>query len=103
LARSTSIATRECKSNASSSIWRDDGRASCTLDHVAEVSVHFEDLRFKAAFDAKWKQVFSNDPPALIQLQAGSANHTPLSNAYFVLDVIATAPEYGPEGARTAV
>ena len=61
-------------------------------DNVAKVTVHFEDLRFKPLFDAKWKEVFPADPPALTQLQAGSANHTPLSNAYFVLDVIATAP-----------
>ena len=66
--------------------------AGCSLDNVAKVTVHFEDLRFRDVFNAKWRDVFTVNPPALTELEAGSANHTPLSNAYFVLDVIATAP-----------
>lgn len=66
--------------------------AGCTLDNVAKVTVHFEDLRFRTIFNERWKEVFPASPPALTELEAGSANHTPLSNAYCVLDVIATAP-----------
>ncbi len=66
--------------------------AGVTMDNVAKVTVHFEDMRFLDAFNAKWKEIFPTNPPALTELIQGSANHTPLSNAYFVLDVTATAP-----------
>ena len=66
--------------------------AGATLDHVAKITVHYENLRFRQVFEEKWAETFPTNPPALTQLKAGSANHTPLSNAYFVLDVIAAAP-----------
>jgi 2-iminobutanoate/2-iminopropanoate deaminase len=65
--------------------------AGVTLDNVAKATVHFEDLQFLGVFNDKWRETFPANPPALTELQAGSANHTPLSNAYFVLDVTGAA------------
>ena len=66
--------------------------AGGTLDNVARVTVFFEDLKYRAAFNEVWLEYFPQEPPARIALEVANASTGPDRQAHFVLDVIAVAP-----------
>ena len=66
--------------------------AGASLDHVAKVTVYFQDLKYRQAFHEVWMETFPEKPPARTALQVVDANANPGGNAQFVMDVIARAP-----------
>ena len=66
--------------------------AGATFDHVAKVTVYFQDLNYRQPFHEIWMETFPVDPPARTAMQVANASANPQGNAHFVMDVIAVAP-----------
>ncbi len=66
--------------------------AGATLDHVAKITVFFQDLAYRTAFHEVWMETFPENPPARTAMQVTNASAGPNGGAHFVMDVIAVAP-----------
>jgi enamine deaminase RidA (YjgF/YER057c/UK114 family) len=63
--------------------------AGSDLDHVAMVTVYFQDIGERTRFDEVWVQYFSDNAPARTGIEVANASPSPGGTSRFAFDVIA--------------